>query len=285
MSVPDSTRPWAYLVEDVVVALGIVHCHDAAAFQKVRADGSPRDHTLAIEVDLHVLAKAGAVVVAHRLGIAKGLQQRVGFQHLPGGAGRARSRKHAFAIGACLHRMCLHSRARMPKCMAPTKDAICSMRTCICPHRHKATRASTHRSVRFVPHAAAHIKLLTACRQDHSLMRGACSPYHQQSLSMQLQLAQLTLEALHLLMWVQPVHTLICAYAMELYTQPAARPFCCGSSTARNNLHHFTCSFSLLLPAPAHENTPAPPHSYCQSQAWPPPRLYPCNPPCGPGTS
>ena len=37
---------------------------------------------LAPKLDLHEFAEAGGVVVAHGLGVAKGLEQRVGLQHL-----------------------------------------------------------------------------------------------------------------------------------------------------------------------------------------------------------
>ena len=72
----------AELVEDVVGALGRVDGHHAAALQQVRADARAADAPRHVKVDLHKLAEARGVVVAHGLRVAERLQQRVGLQHL-----------------------------------------------------------------------------------------------------------------------------------------------------------------------------------------------------------
>eukprot|EP00958_Prasinococcus_capsulatus_P001841 scaffold165_cov265-Prasinococcus_capsulatus_cf.AAC.6 len=68
----------AELVEDVVGALGAGDLHDARALQQVGADGGAADAPVLREVDLHVLAEAARVVVAHRLGVACAGGQRSG---------------------------------------------------------------------------------------------------------------------------------------------------------------------------------------------------------------
>jgi hypothetical protein len=57
--------------------------HHSALFQQIGAYACTTDVVGVIEVDLNELAEAAAVVVAQRLGIAKGLQDRVGLQTTP----------------------------------------------------------------------------------------------------------------------------------------------------------------------------------------------------------
>ena len=71
----------AQLVEDVVVPLRVGAAHHPAALQQVSPDGRPTDAAVPIKLDLRVLAEPTAVVVAHRLGVAERLQQRVALQH------------------------------------------------------------------------------------------------------------------------------------------------------------------------------------------------------------
>ena len=69
------------LVEDVVVPLSTKLVHHSALLQEVCLDQSSTDVVTTVKVDLDQLAKATTIVVAQRLGIAKGLQQRVCRQH------------------------------------------------------------------------------------------------------------------------------------------------------------------------------------------------------------
>ena len=71
-----------YLVEDVVVALGVGELDNPGALQQVGPDSSPADAPSLVELDLHKLPESRRVVVPHRLGVAKRLQQRIGLQHL-----------------------------------------------------------------------------------------------------------------------------------------------------------------------------------------------------------
>jgi len=64
-----------YLIEDVVAALWVVDGNHSAALQQVRPDSSSTDHTVLVEVDIHVLAKATAVVVAHLQGARQHTRQ------------------------------------------------------------------------------------------------------------------------------------------------------------------------------------------------------------------
>lgn len=57
--------------------------HHSALLQEVGSYACTTDVVGVVEVDLNQLAKAAAVVVAQRLGIAKGLQDGVGLQHTP----------------------------------------------------------------------------------------------------------------------------------------------------------------------------------------------------------
>ncbi|GIX62627.1 DHHA2 domain-containing protein, putative [Babesia caballi] len=79
------------LVEDVVVALALLLLADADLFQQVgldaRADEARLDRALLAVLQLDELAEAGAVGVAHRRGVAEGLEERVGLQHLELGGG------------------------------------------------------------------------------------------------------------------------------------------------------------------------------------------------------
>jgi len=82
-------RP-AHLVKDVVVALVGRLLHDAGLLEEVRLDLRARDGGLAVEVDVDPLAEARRVVVAHRLGVAEGLQHGVGHHDLLLDGGGAR---------------------------------------------------------------------------------------------------------------------------------------------------------------------------------------------------
>lgn len=66
-----------YLVEDVVVALGELVVDHARLLEQVRAALGAHERAVAVELELRELAKARAVVVAHGLGVTKGLEQRV----------------------------------------------------------------------------------------------------------------------------------------------------------------------------------------------------------------
>ena len=62
----------ACLVKDVVVALPSVLRNDARLLQQVDRDVGAARHARRVEEDLHVLAEAGRVAVAQRLGVPKG---------------------------------------------------------------------------------------------------------------------------------------------------------------------------------------------------------------------
>ena len=68
---------WACLVEDVVVAFRVSQLDNPGALQQVGPHSCPADPPGLIELDLHKLPKARGVVVAHCLGIAKCLEQRI----------------------------------------------------------------------------------------------------------------------------------------------------------------------------------------------------------------
>ena len=78
----DTNNPPFYLVEDVVIPLGVCQLHNPGALQQVGAHCSPRDAAGLIELDLHKLPEAGAVVVPDGLGIAECLQKRIGLKNL-----------------------------------------------------------------------------------------------------------------------------------------------------------------------------------------------------------
>ena len=71
-----------HLIEDVVVALGIIDLHHPGALQQVGAHSCPADAPCLVELDLHEFSKARGVVIPGGLRIAKGLQQGVGLQNL-----------------------------------------------------------------------------------------------------------------------------------------------------------------------------------------------------------
>lgn len=71
-----ATRGLDELVEDVIVALAGALKRDAALLEQVVLDYAALYHPLAVEADLHELAEARAVVVAHRLRVACGQQLR-----------------------------------------------------------------------------------------------------------------------------------------------------------------------------------------------------------------
>ena len=64
----------AELVEDVVAPLALAVRHHSRALQEVRAEGCPGDEVGRAEVNLEVLAKPAAVVVAYCPGVAQGLE-------------------------------------------------------------------------------------------------------------------------------------------------------------------------------------------------------------------
>ena len=71
--------------------------HDAALLQEVRLDLGAADVVAGADVDLDELAKAAAVVVAQRLGVAKGFQNGVGLkrrekEHSKGTGGASKDR-------------------------------------------------------------------------------------------------------------------------------------------------------------------------------------------------
>ena len=72
----------AQLIEDVVVALLLGLEDDARLLQQVGLHAGAHDVVLAVEVDLDVLAEAAAVVVARCFGVAEGLHDGVGGEHL-----------------------------------------------------------------------------------------------------------------------------------------------------------------------------------------------------------
>ena len=76
------SRRRAYLVEDMVVALRVCELHNSGPLQEVRTHSSTADAACFVELDLHKLPKARGVVIPHRLGIAKCLQQWIGLEHL-----------------------------------------------------------------------------------------------------------------------------------------------------------------------------------------------------------
>ena len=74
--------PAAHLVEGVEVPLPGLLQHDPRLLQQVVGDVAADRVVLKVEVDIHVLAEAGRVVVPVRLGVAERLQNRVGLnQH------------------------------------------------------------------------------------------------------------------------------------------------------------------------------------------------------------
>mmetsp|Transcript_5900 Transcript_5900/g.17761 ORF Transcript_5900/g.17761 Transcript_5900/m.17761 type:complete len:204 (-) Transcript_5900:553-1164(-) len=75
-------RPVAQLVERMERPLRVVHENDPGPLEQVGSDGGAADPELGVELDLHVLSEPGRVVVPHRLGVSKGLQDRVGLQDL-----------------------------------------------------------------------------------------------------------------------------------------------------------------------------------------------------------
>lgn len=70
------------LIEDVEVALSCGLGHDARLLQQIVEDVATDGSTLVVELNVHVLAKARGVVIAVRLGIAKGLQHGIALQQL-----------------------------------------------------------------------------------------------------------------------------------------------------------------------------------------------------------
>ena len=63
-------------------AKNLLLLHDTNLFKKVVADFSAHWVSTEAELDLKVLSKAARVVISERLGVSKGLQQRVRFQNL-----------------------------------------------------------------------------------------------------------------------------------------------------------------------------------------------------------
>ena len=74
--------PSAELIEDVVGALWGIHRHHSGPLQQVCVDAGTRHAASPIKVDLHKFPEARGVVIPHSLGIAKGFQQWIGFEHL-----------------------------------------------------------------------------------------------------------------------------------------------------------------------------------------------------------
>eukprot|EP00966_Prymnesium_polylepis_P106729 2470925-Prymnesium_polylepis.4 len=68
-------------IEHVVVLLVVLLRRDARLLEEVSAHVRARHPPCRVEVEREELAEAGAVVVAHRLGTAKRLHDRVGLQH------------------------------------------------------------------------------------------------------------------------------------------------------------------------------------------------------------
>ena len=61
----------------------VTHLRDEPRLlEQVVVDERGRDARVVVEVDVDQLAEARRVVVAHRLRVAKGLEDRVGQQHL-----------------------------------------------------------------------------------------------------------------------------------------------------------------------------------------------------------
>ena len=74
-------------VENVVVSLHWALLHDAALFEQIGLHVAALDVVLLVAVHLHVLAETRGVVVAHRLGVTKALQERIGVENLVLNAG------------------------------------------------------------------------------------------------------------------------------------------------------------------------------------------------------
>lgn len=72
----------AYLVEDMVVTLGVIDSHHSATLQQIGTNGSATDDTLLVEVDLNVFTEPTTVAVTNGLCVTKSLKQRIGLQHL-----------------------------------------------------------------------------------------------------------------------------------------------------------------------------------------------------------
>mmetsp|Transcript_31658 Transcript_31658/g.93122 ORF Transcript_31658/g.93122 Transcript_31658/m.93122 type:complete len:713 (+) Transcript_31658:1590-3728(+) len=68
----------AELVKDVVVSLRVGDGHRSRLFEQVRLDVGARHRAARLKVEAHHLAEAGRVVVAHRLCVSEGLEERVG---------------------------------------------------------------------------------------------------------------------------------------------------------------------------------------------------------------
>jgi len=93
-----STRAGTQLVEDVVIALRIVHSHDSRALQKVSPHCCAHNSPLLVKLDLCELPKTGRVGISDCLGIAKRLQQRVRLEHLALNARAGRSERATLSI-------------------------------------------------------------------------------------------------------------------------------------------------------------------------------------------
>ena len=93
-------------VQHVVVLLLVRRPHDARALEEVGADvGAHLAHAVRV-AQLQELAEAARVVVAHRLCVAKGFEDRRALQHAVGerpGTRARRARAHGVNLGQVLH--------------------------------------------------------------------------------------------------------------------------------------------------------------------------------------